>query len=119
MARIVSGDLKARARQKTRNVAIKIRHGEQFLRSPNPGRIMVEALSKFWRPGVIVKAAAFKRPPLFAPGKEFDYCNTNYALLGLVAEKVEGGLLANVFQNRFFGALGEHIAPCQHVERNP
>ena len=33
-------------------------------------------------------AIAFKRPPVFAPGKEFDYCNTNYALLGLIAEKV-------------------------------
>jgi D-alanyl-D-alanine carboxypeptidase len=51
-------------------------------------------------------AIAFKRPPLFAPGKEFDYCNTSYVLLGLVAEKVEGKALARIFQNRLFGPLG-------------
>lgn len=49
---------------------------------------------------------AFKRPPVFAPGKEFDYCNTNYALLGLIAEKVSGAPLAKIFQDRFFGPLG-------------
>ena len=43
-------------------------------------------------------AIAFKRPPLFAPGAEFDYCNTNYLLLGLVAEKIEGQPLASIFQ---------------------
>jgi D-alanyl-D-alanine carboxypeptidase len=61
--------------------------------------------TRVWTPAELL-AMAFKRPPLFVPGKEFDYCNTNYALLGLVAEKVEGALLANVFQNRFFGPLG-------------
>ena len=49
---------------------------------------------------------AFKRPPLFAPGAEFDYCNTNYILLGLVAEKIEGQPLANIFQICSFGLLG-------------
>jgi CubicO group peptidase (beta-lactamase class C family) len=51
-------------------------------------------------------AMAFKRPPLSAPGKNFDYCNTNYVLLGLVAEKVAGEALARIFQNRLFGPLG-------------
>jgi CubicO group peptidase (beta-lactamase class C family) len=51
-------------------------------------------------------AIAFKQPPIFAPGKEFDYCNTNYALLGLIAEKVAGAPLARIFRNRFFGPLG-------------
>ena len=49
---------------------------------------------------------AFKRPPLFAPGAEFEYNNTNYLLLGLVAEKIEGQPLASIFQNRLFGPLG-------------
>ena len=53
-----------------------------------------------------LRAIAFKRPPLFAPGAEFDYCNTNYLLLGLVAEKIEGQPLASIFQNRLFGPLG-------------
>src|SRR5205823_3947062 len=35
------------------------------------------------------------------------YCNTNYALLGLIAEKCEHGKpLARIFQDRFFGPLG-------------
>ncbi len=53
-----------------------------------------------------LRGIAFKRPPLFAPGAEFDYCNANYLLLGLVAEKVEGQPLASIFQNRLFGPLG-------------
>jgi D-alanyl-D-alanine carboxypeptidase len=51
-------------------------------------------------------AIAFKRPAIFAPGAEYDYCNTNYALLGLIAEKVEGAPLAGIFQARLFGPLG-------------
>jgi D-alanyl-D-alanine carboxypeptidase len=49
---------------------------------------------------------AFKRPPHFAPGAEFEYNNTNYLLLGLVAEKIEGQPLASIFQDRLFGPLG-------------
>src|SRR5262249_12396031 len=45
-------------------------------------------------------ATAFNHPPVFAPGTRFDYCNTNYALLGLIAEKVEGAPLARIFQDR-------------------
>jgi CubicO group peptidase (beta-lactamase class C family) len=51
-------------------------------------------------------AIAFKRPPPSAPGKEFDYCNTNYVLLGLIAEKIEGEALARIFQKRLFAPLG-------------
>ena len=51
-------------------------------------------------------AIAFKHAPLFAPGHEFDYCNTNYVLLGLVAEKVEGEALATIFRKRLFAPLG-------------
>ena len=42
--------------------------------------------------------------PSFAPGKEYDYCNTNYVLLGLIAEKLEGEPLARIFQDRFVRA---------------
>ncbi|MER8406053.1 beta-lactamase family protein [Mesorhizobium sp. M1307] len=47
---------------------------------------------------------AFKRPPHFAPGAEFEY--NNYYLLGLVAEKIDGKPLATIFQERLFGPLG-------------
>ena len=51
-------------------------------------------------------AIAFKHSPMFAPGTKYDCCNTNYALLGLIAEKVEGVPLARIFQDRLFGPLG-------------
>ena len=51
-------------------------------------------------------AIAFKHPPNFAPGANYEYCNTNYALLGLIAEKVAGKPLAEIFQDRLFGPLG-------------
>ena len=61
--------------------------------------------ARIWTPGELL-AIAFKRPPVFAPGTQYDYCNTNYVLLGLIAEKVEGAPLAGIFQDRFFGPLG-------------
>jgi D-alanyl-D-alanine carboxypeptidase len=61
--------------------------------------------TRVWTPEELL-AIAFKRPPIFAPGEEYDYCNTNYALLGLIAEKVEGAPLARIFQDRLFGPLG-------------
>ena len=51
-------------------------------------------------------AIAFKHPPVFAPGTKYNYCNTDYALLGLIADKVEGASLARIFQDRLFGPLG-------------
>jgi D-alanyl-D-alanine carboxypeptidase len=53
-----------------------------------------------------VLGMAFKRPLLFPPGAEFEYNNTNYILLGLVAEKIEGQPLTSIFRNRLFEPLG-------------
>ena len=60
---------------------------------------------RVWTPEELL-AIAFERPPMFAPGAEFFYCNTNYLLLGLIIERVEGAPLAQVFQDRLFGPLG-------------
>ena len=51
-------------------------------------------------------AIAIKHPPTFPPGKDYEYCNTNYVLLGLVAEKAEAKPLADVFKTRLFRPLG-------------
>ncbi|MCA2227050.1 serine hydrolase domain-containing protein [Nonomuraea aurantiaca] len=48
---------------------------------------------------------AFRRPPTFAPGTSFEYSNTNYVLLGLVAEKAGGHPLAQQFRDRLFAPL--------------
>ena len=53
-----------------------------------------------------VLAIAFERPPNFAPDSSYEYNNTNYALLGLIAEKAGGRPLAQQFQDRLFGPLG-------------
>ncbi len=40
---------------------------------------------------------AFSHPPIFPPGTDFDYCNTNTVLLGLAVEKASGQSLADFF----------------------
>ena len=50
-------------------------------------------------------AIAFAHPPNAPPGTAFEYNNTNYLLLGLVAEKVDGKPLAQSMQDRLFGPL--------------
>jgi D-alanyl-D-alanine carboxypeptidase len=66
--------------------------------------------AKAWSPAELL-AIAFAHPPNFAPGAEYEYCNTNYVLLGLIAEKLDRKPLAQVMQDRLFGPL--HL---QHTE---
>ena len=61
--------------------------------------------AKVWTPQEVL-AIAFRHPPQFAPDAAYEYSNTNYALLGLVAEKVDGSPLAQQLQDRLFGPLG-------------
>jgi D-alanyl-D-alanine carboxypeptidase len=61
--------------------------------------------TKVWTPDEVL-AIAFKHPPYFPPGTAFHYDNTNYALLGLIAEKIDGKPLARILQDRLFGPLG-------------
>ena len=61
--------------------------------------------TKVWTPQEVLDIA-FQHPPDFPPGTAYAYCNTNYALLGLVAEKVDGKPLSRNFQDRLFGPLG-------------
>ncbi|WP_369679614.1 serine hydrolase [Streptomyces mirabilis] len=61
--------------------------------------------AKAWTPREVL-AVAFRHPPEFPPDASYDHCNTNCALLGLIAEKAGGRPLAQQFQDRPFGPLG-------------
>ena len=76
---------------------LKMRSGlYKYTSAPELGESLDRDPTRVWTPQELL-AIAFKRPPTFAPGKEYDYCNTNYALLGLIAEKLEGATLSNIF----------------------
>jgi D-alanyl-D-alanine carboxypeptidase len=60
---------------------------------------------KAWTPQEVLDIA-FRHPPQFAPDASYEYSNTNYALLGLIAEKVGGRPLAQQFADRLFGPVG-------------
>ncbi|MEU5919714.1 serine hydrolase [Streptomyces sp. NPDC047141] len=49
---------------------------------------------------------SFKHPIQFQPGAEFDYCNTNLILLGLVVEKVSGTPLNEYIQENVVEPAG-------------
>jgi D-alanyl-D-alanine carboxypeptidase len=76
--------------------------------------------TKVWTSAELL-AIAFAHPPNFPPGAKFEYVNTNYALLGLVAEKVDGKPLAQAMQDRLFGPLGlQHtLLPASTVSTIP
>lgn len=60
---------------------------------------------KVWTPDELL-ALAFAHPPYFPPGQGYHYSNTNFVLLGLIAEQLDGKPLQEVFQDRLFGPLG-------------
>lgn len=73
--------------------------------SPELAASLDASRARAWTPQEVL-ALAFAHPPLFAPDAEFDYSNTNYALLGLVAEQVGGAPLRDLLAARLFGPLG-------------
>jgi len=61
--------------------------------------------TKVWTPAELL-AIAFAHAPNFPPGSQYEYNNTNYALLGLIIETVDGRPLATAMQQRLFEPLG-------------
>jgi D-alanyl-D-alanine carboxypeptidase len=60
---------------------------------------------KAWTPAELL-AIAFARPPNAAPNTEYEYNNTNFVLLGLVVEQVDGRPLTRAYKERLFEPLG-------------
>lgn len=76
--------------------------------------------AKVWTSAELL-AIAIEHQPTFAPGQTFEYCNTNYLLLGLIAEKVEARPLAAIFSTRLFSPLGmrETLLPASPINTLP
>lgn len=60
--------------------------------------------TRAWTPRELL-AAAVRHAPLFAPGTDYSYSNTNYVALGLIAEKATGHTLGDLIQQRIAGPL--------------
>ena len=88
--------------------------------APELSASMDRDLTKVWSPAEVL-AIAFAHPVNLAPGTAYEYNNTNYALLGLIAEKTAGKPLAQVMQDRLFGPLGmQHtVLPASAVNTIP
>ncbi|GIF91126.1 serine hydrolase domain-containing protein [Catellatospora chokoriensis] len=85
---------------------LKMRSGlYNYTDAPELSATMDADPAKAWTPQELL-ALAFRHPPNSAPGTEYDYNNTNYLLLGLVAEKVGGAPLGRQFQERLYAPLG-------------
>ena len=72
---------------------------------PRSRRRMDDDPTRVWTPQELL-AIAFAQPPMFAPGAEYYYSNTNYVLLGLIIEQLDGRPLAASFEERLFEPLG-------------
>jgi len=85
---------------------LKMRSGLYgYTGDPELSAVMDADSGKAWTPQEVL-AIAYRHPPQFAPDTSYEYSNTNYALLGLIAEKVAGRPLAQQFRDRLFGPLG-------------
>lgn len=86
---------------------LKMRSGlYNYTDAPEFAAILDQDPTKVLTPDEVL-TIAFKHPPYFPPGTAYHYSNTNYALLGLVAEEREHRKpLARILQDRLFGPLG-------------
>jgi D-alanyl-D-alanine carboxypeptidase len=66
-----------------------------------------------WTPA---EALAYAGRPIAPPGKGYHYANTNYVLLGLIAEAVTGRTLAEEYRARFLEPLGLSSVSYQGIE---
>ena len=85
---------------------LKMRSGLYgYTADPALATVMDADPGKAWTPREVLDIA-FRHPPQFAPDASYEYSNTNYALLGLVAEKAGGRPLAEQLMDRLFRPVG-------------
>jgi D-alanyl-D-alanine carboxypeptidase len=76
-----------------------------YTEDPAFGDALLAAPTRTWTPRELLPYA-FAHPPFFAPGTNWHYSNTNFILLGLVAEAVANKPLGELLQERIFTPLG-------------
>ena len=64
---------------------------------------LLERKSRAWD---VVETLGYVRKPYFLPGKGWHYSNTNYLILGLLAEAIDGRPIADQIRDRFLEPLG-------------
>ena len=84
-----------------------------FLTNPKLDRAVRADPRAAWTPE---QALAYAGRPVAPPGEGYRYANTNYVLLGLIAERLTGHTLAEEYRARFFEPLGLSSASYQGVE---
>lgn len=60
---------------------------------------------RVWTAEELLKLA-FVNPPYFAPGDGYHYSNTNYVLLGRIAEQIDEAPLPSIYEARIFKPAG-------------
>ena len=70
---------------------------------PAIDRILVDHPDRVWTEAESLK---YVGKPYFKPGKGWHYSNTNYLVLGMLAERVGGASLGDLLRERFFEPLG-------------
>jgi D-alanyl-D-alanine carboxypeptidase len=74
-----------------------------FFQNPKFAAVLNKAKRQVWTPETVLPYVA---KPAFAPGKGWGYSNTNYVLLGLVAERAGGAPWAEQIGQDFLVPLG-------------
>ena len=74
-----------------------------FFQNPKFDAALNQAKLRVWTPDEVLR---FVGKPVFAPGQGWVYSNTNFVLLGLVAERAGGAPWAEQVRREFFVPLG-------------
>lgn len=81
-----------------------------FEDKPKQGKSMIDLIlsesSRIWNPQEVILWSKHNLKSHFPPGEGFHYSDTGYHLLGLVAEKITGKPLHQIYEHYFFKPLG-------------
>jgi len=75
---------------------------------------LVHDSARKWSPLDVLRSVRDQHQAKFRPGKAFDYCNTNYVLLGALVEHVSGRPYRELLRTNILDAVGlDHTFPVE------